>query len=332
MARSVLLCAQPWADVPLEELAQRAAEWGYQGLELTCWGDHLGVQRAVGEDAYCQEKLDLLARHDLSCPVISHFYPGQVIAGPVTSRHQQLLPDYVWGDGDPRGVGERAVEEMLTTIRAAQKLGAGVVTGGTGAPFGTAILCDPPPGSDELHSELQRFAEEWHPVLDVCRECGIRFAFELAPGQIAHDIASGEMVLDTFDSEELGFVFNPAPLYWQGLDPLEVLRHFPDRIYHVSIQDVTLTLNGRTSLLCNHLPLGDPRRGWDYRSPGHGGIDWEAIIRGLNEICYEGPLAVHWKDPGMDRDYGAEDACRFLQRLDFEPGPRTVEESPFQDA
>jgi sugar phosphate isomerase/epimerase len=80
-----------------------------------------------------------------------------------------------------------------------------------------------------------------------------------------------------------------------------------------------LTLNGRTGLLNSYLPPGDPRRGWQDRSPGHGGIDWDAIIRALNEIGYDGPLAVEWKDSGMDRDYGAEDACRFVKRLDFEP-------------
>jgi sugar phosphate isomerase/epimerase len=51
-------------------------------------------------------------------------------------------------------------------------------------------------------------------------------------------------------------------------------------------------------------------------------VDWEALIRALNEVGYDGPLAVDWTDPGMDRAFGAEDACRFVKRLDFEPGPR----------
>ncbi len=83
-----------------------------------------------------------------------------------------------------------------------------------------------------------------------------------------------------------------------------------------------LRLNGRSSLLGSYLPPGDPRRGWDFRSPGHGGIDWEGVIRALNDISYEGPLSVDWNDPGMSREYGAEDACRFVKRLDFEPPPK----------
>ena len=80
-----------------------------------------------------------------------------------------------------------------------------------------------------------------------------------------------------------------------------------------------MTLNGRSGLLNSYLPHGDPRRGWHHRAPGHGGIDWEAIIRALNDIGYEGPLTVEWQDSGIDRDYGAEEACKFVKRLDFEP-------------
>ena len=143
------------------------------------------------------------------------------------------------------------------------------------------------------------------------------------PGQIAFDLYSAELALDALDGrEEFGFTFDPSHLHWQGVDPVEFLRRFPDRIYHVHIKDVALTLNGRTGVLEFVSAHGDPRRGWDFRSPGHGGIDWEAIIRALNEIGYDGPLAVEWKDAGMDRDYGAEEACKFVKRLDFEPAPR----------
>ena len=101
-----------------------------------------------------------------------------------------------------------------------------------------------------------------------------------------------------------------------------MLRRFPDRIYHVHAKDATLTLNGRAGLLSGYWPSGDPRRGWQFRSPGRGGIDWDAILRTLNEIGYDGPVAVDWHDPGMDREFGAADAIQFLQRADFDPPAR----------
>src|SRR5438445_13711717 len=119
MARPVLLFSGPWTDLPLEELAQKASEWSYQGVELCCWGDHFEVQRALSEDDYCQQKLDLLARHDLQVFVLSSYRVGQAICDRIEPRHKKILPDYVWGegDGDPAGLPERATAEMLATVQ-----------------------------------------------------------------------------------------------------------------------------------------------------------------------------------------------------------------------
>jgi sugar phosphate isomerase/epimerase len=164
------------------------------------------------------------------------------------------------------------------------------------------------------------FASKWTPILDECRDCGIKFALEVHPGQIAFDLYTAEMALDAVDGrEELGFTFDPSHLHWQGIDPVEFLRRFKDRIYHVHVKDAVLTLNGRSGILGSCLPPGDPRRGWEFRAPGHGGIDWEALIRALNEIGYGGPLTVEWSDSGIEREFGVEEACKFVKRLDFEP-------------
>jgi sugar phosphate isomerase/epimerase len=323
MPRPVILYSGQWADLPLEGLVARAGEWGYQGLELACLGDHFEVQRALSENDYCPAKLDLLSRSDLVAPVVSNHRVGQAVCDVVDQRHQGLVPDYVWGDGDPQGVRERAAEEMMATVRAAQRLGAGVVSGFTGSALWSYVVGYPPPSAAVVAAGLEDFARRWHPILDVCRDCGIKFAFEVHPGQIAFDLYSAEMALKALDGrEEFGFTFDPSHLHWQGVDPVEFLRHFPDRIFHVHVKDAVLTLNGRTGILGSYLPLGDPRRGWDFRAPGRGGIDWEGVIRALNEIGYEGPLAVEWKDSGIDREFGAEEACKFVKRLDFPPGPR----------
>lgn len=323
MPRSILLFSGQWADLPLEELAQKVGEWGYQGLELCCWGDHFEVQRALSEEDYGQQKLELLGRYELTVPILSNHRVGQAVCDPIDDRHQALVPDYVWGDGQPNGVRERAAEEMRATIRAAEKLGVGVVGGFTGSPLWSYVMGYPPPTAKAVAAGLHDFVKKWTPILDACRDSGVKFAFEVHPGQIAFDLHSAETVLDALNGrEEFGFTFDPSHLHWQGIDPVEFLRRFPDRIFHVHVKDAALTLNGRTGILGSYLPAGDPRRGWDFRSPGHGGIDWEAVIRGLNEIGYAGPLAVEWKDPGMDRDRGAEDACKFVKRLDFEPARR----------
>jgi sugar phosphate isomerase/epimerase len=323
MARPVILFSGQWTDLPLEQLAQKAVEWGFQGLELSCWGDHFEVQRALSEDDYCQHKLDLLARHDLHTLVLANHRVGQAVADRIEPRHQGLLPDYVWGDGNPAGVQERAAEEMMATVRAAQKLGVSVVGGFTGSPIWASVVGYPSPTREEVEGGLREFVRRWTPILDVCQECGVRFAFEVHPGQIAFDLYSAEMVLEALDGrEEFGFTFDPSHFHWQGVDPAEFVRRFPDRIYHVHVKDAVLTLNGRSGILGSYLPYGDARRGWDFRAPGRGGIDWEAVIRALNDVGYEGPLTVEWKDAGVERESGVEEACKFVRRLDFEPARR----------
>ncbi|MFO0803340.1 MAG: sugar phosphate isomerase/epimerase [Gemmataceae bacterium] len=320
MPRSVLLFSGPWADVPLEALAAKAAAWGYAGFELCCWGDHLEVQHGLADDGYAPARLDLLARHDLHVPVIANHKVGQAVSDIIDKRHQSLLPDYGWGDGDPEGVQERAAEEMSATFRVAERLGATVVSGFTGSPVWSYVAGYPAPRPDIICDALKQFAKQWSPILDTARDCGVRFAAEVHPGQLAFDFYSAEATLDALGGrEEFGFTFDPSHLHWQGIDPVEFLRRFKDRIYHVHVKDAILTLNGRAGVLAGYWPSGDPRSGWQFRSPGHGGIDWPAILRTLNEIGYDGPLAIDWHDPGMDREYGAADACRFVKSLDFDP-------------
>lgn len=320
MTRPVTLFTGCWADVPLAELAEKASEWDYQGLELCCWGDHFEVQRALAEDGYSQKKLDLLTRHGLSIAVLAAHRVGQAVCDPIDARHRALLPDYVWGDGDPEEVQQRAAEEIVATVRGAQKLGVAVVSGFTGSPLWSYVNGYPPATPDTVREAFKSFAHKWNPILDACRDCGVKFALEVHPGQIAFDLYSAEMALVALgERQEFGFTFDPSHFHWQGIDPVEFLRRFPNRIFHVHIKDIALTLNGRNGLLNSYLLPGDPRRGWHFRSPGRGGVDWEAVIRALNDSGYDGPLSVDWNDSGMDRDYGAEEACKFVRRLDFEP-------------
>jgi sugar phosphate isomerase/epimerase len=320
MPRPVLLFSGQWTHLPLEELAQKLNDWGYEGLELCCWGDHFEVQRALSEDEYCQQKLDLLARHDLQVLVLANHRVGQAVCDRVEPRHRKILPDYVWGDGDPEGVSERATAEMLATVQAAQKLGVTTVSGFAGSPLWPGVVGYPASDPAEVEVGMQEFARRFTPILDACAEAGLRFALEVHPGQMAFDLFSAEMTLDALDGRpEFGFTFDPSHLHWQGVDPVEFLRRFPDRIFHVHLKDVAMTLNGRTGVLNAYQPYGDPRRGWEFRAPGHGGIDWESIIRALNAIHYDGALAVEFSDAGMDRDFGAEEACKFVKRLDFAP-------------
>jgi sugar phosphate isomerase/epimerase len=326
MPRPVTLFTGQWADLPLEEMAQKASEFGYDGLELACWGDHFEIARALEEEDYCKKKVELLKKRGLDCWAISNHLVGQAVCDvPIDERHKSILPDYVWGDGDPEGVRQRAAEEMKNTARAARKLSQAighdiVVNGFTGSSIWIKLYMFPPTSMEEINAGFEDFANRWNPILDVFRDEGIKFGLEVHPTEIAFDLYSTERALEAIGGrEEFGFNFDPSHLHWQGVNPVEFIRRFGDRIWHVHVKDAIVTLDGRSGILASHLPFGDPRRGWDFRSPGRGGIDFEEIIRALNQVGYKGPLSVEWEDSGMDREHGAQEACQFVRELDFEP-------------
>jgi sugar phosphate isomerase/epimerase len=320
MPRPVTLFTGQWADLPVEDMCRKASEFGYDGLELACWGDHFEVEKAVNDPNYVGEQRDLLDRYDLQCHAISNHLAGQAVCDAIDQRHKSILPPHVWGEGDPEGVNKRAAEEMKDTARAAQKLGVSVVNGFTGSSIWHLLYSFPPVPESMLDDGFKLFAERWNPILDVFDECGVQFALEVHPTEIAFDIHTAKRALEAIGHREaFGFNFDPSHLIWQGVDPVEFIRAFPDRIYHVHIKDAIVTLNGTSGILASHLNFGDPRRGWDFRSPGRGGVNFEEIIRALNVINYQGPLSVEWEDSGMDREHGATEAAEFVKKIDFAP-------------
>lgn len=323
MALPLALSTATWSDRSLEELAQKAAEWGYQGVTVACGTDQFAVQRAVSETAYCQQYLDLLERNDLQLIALNNSVVGQAIGDRLDVRHQRAMPDYVWGDGDPVGVQARAIEEMKTTARVAEKLGVNLLLGATGSPLTPYLFETLPTARELLDAGFKQFTQLWQPILDTCRETGVRFALEVRPGQMAFDLYSAERTLQALQGHEsFGFALNPAQLHWQGVEAIEFVRAFPERIFAVTGSDAAVTLNGRSGILGSFLPVGDYRRGWEPRCPGHGGVDWPALLRALHDVGFDGPITVVIDDPGMDRDHAAAEAAGFFRRLDFVPASR----------
>ncbi len=321
MARPVTLFTGQWADLPLEVLAEKAAAFGYDGLELACWGDHFDVERALSEDGYCQGRHDLLARHGLKVWAVSNHLVGQAVCDRIDVRHRDIVPPRVWGDGDPEGVRERAAEEIKNTARAAARLGVGVVNGFTGSPIWHLLYRFPPTPETMIDEGFEAFAEQWTPILDVFEEEGVRFGLEVHPTEIAFDIASAERALEAVDHHPaFGFNYDPSHFAYQGVDCVGFIERFAERIFHVHMKDVWWSDEPRRSgVFGGHLAFGHPERYWDFRSIGRGRVDFDKIIRALNRIGYDGPLSVEWEDPGMDREHGAEESCAHVRRTDFAP-------------
>ena len=320
MARPVTLVTAQWADMPLEKLVKLTKGWGFDGLELACWGDHFEVDKALESDAYVRSRRDILEQHGLKAYAISNHLVGQCVCDPIDARHKDVLPDRLWGDGDPEGVRQRAAEEIKNTARAAKLFGVDTVNGFTGSSVWAKLYFFPPTSDADIDAGYADFAARWIPILDVFQAEGVRFGLEVHPTEIAYDLYTFERALAAVNNHPaFGINFDPSHLVHQFIDPVELIYAFPDRIFHAHVKDAKVSLTGRNSILSSHLSFGDRRRGWDFVSPGHGDVKWDPIVRALNRVGYQGPLSIEWEDSGMDRDFGAPEALAMIRSMDFAP-------------
>jgi sugar phosphate isomerase/epimerase len=325
--RPVTLFTGQFADLPLEQLAAKAKQWGYDGLELACWGDHVDVDRAAKDKEYAQGQVALLARHGLKVFAISNHLAGQLVCDPNNDARSDLFaPKDCAGNAEAKR--KWAVAAMKNTARAARNLGVKVVNGFTGSAIWHLLYSFPPVSEAMIAQGFADFAKRWNPILDVFDECGVKFALEVHPTEIAFDLITARRALEAIGRRKaFGFNFDPSHLHWQMVDPVKFLKAFPDRIYHVHMKDAARTLDGESGILASHLNFGTPGRGWDFRSLGRGGVEFEEIVRTLNVMNYTGPLSVEWEDAMMNREAGAAEACRFVRALDFPKSDRVFDEA-----
>ena len=314
----VTLCTIQWADIPFDELCTLAKKMGYDGLEVACWGNGIDVDRAISDESYVNWMKENLKKNGLVMTAMAVHIIGQCVGDDPDPRLNNFAPSAL--ANNPEAIRQWAIDTMMKVPVVAAKFGVHVVTGFTGSPIWKYMYSFPQTTEEMIEAGFNRIVELWSPILDVFKKCDVKFALEVHPGEIAFDYYSTQRLLAKFaDRKEFGLNFDPSHLIWQGIKPHLFLNDFIDRVYHVHMKDAAVTLDGRSGILGSHIDFGDLRRGWNFRSLGHGDVNFEEIIRVLNAYGYDGPLSVEWEASGMDRIDGATEAAAFVRRVDFKP-------------
>ena len=319
MARPVTLFTIQWGDLPLEEICKLARQMGYEGLELAK-DAHFDARKMAADPAYAEEIRAILKKYDLGCWAISAHLTGQCVSDSLQWAYDPRLDGFAPSAlaGKPEEIQKWAIEEMKVMAHAAKNLGVDVVTFFMGSPIWKFWYSFPQTSEEMVEAGYQKVKELWTPIFAEYDKCGVKLALEVHPTEIAFDYWSTKKLLDTFEwRPTLGINFDPSHLIWQGVDPAMFLFDFADRVYHVHIKDAKLNLNGRNGILGSHITFGDQRRGWNFVSPGHGDVDFDNIIRVLNQKGYTGPLSIEWEDSGMERVFGGTEACEFTKQINF---------------
>ena len=317
MARPVTIFTGQWADLGLEEMCRTAKDMGYEGLEIASWGQ-IDLQKAAEDPEYIRDLKGTLEKYGLGCWAIGAHLPGQCVGDVWDPRLDGFAPAEL--AGKPDEIRAWGIQQLKYAAMAAKAMGVGVVTGFMGSPIWKMWYSFPQTTEEMVEAGFQQIKGLWTPIFDVFDKCGVKFALEVHPTELAFDYYSTRKLLEVFEYREtLGINFDPSHLIWQGMDPAMFLYDFADRVYHVHIKDAAVNLNGRNGILGSHITFGDPRRGWNFVSPGHGDVDFDKIIRILNVKGYDGPLSVEWEDSGMDRIFGGTEACAFTKKINFSP-------------
>ncbi len=315
MARPVTIFTGQWADLSMEEICSLAQKMGYEGLEIATWGQ-INVQKAAADKAYCEGLWDQLKAHNLGCWALGSHLTGQCVGDNWDPRLDGFAPSKY--SGKPEEIRKWAIDEMCYTAQAAKNMGLKIVTGFMGSPIWAYWYSFPQTSEEMVEAGFQKIKELWSPIFDEFDKCGVKFALEVHPTEIAFDYYSTKKLMEVFENRDtLGINFDPSHLIWQGINPAMFLEDFIDKVYHVHVKDTHVNLNGRNGILGSHITFGAPTRGWNFVSPGHGDVDFDKIIRVLNYYGYDGPLSIEWEDSGMDRVFGATEACEFTKKMNF---------------
>ena len=332
MSRPITLFTGQWADLPFEEVAQLAAEWGYDGLEIACSGDHLDVERGAVDDR--------LHRHAAGrswTATACRCSPSRRICRarpsattPSTNGTAASCPARVWGDGDPEGVRQRAADAVKNAARTAARLGVSTVVGFTGSSIWKYIAMFPPASGEMIDAGYQDFADRWNPILDVFDEVGVRFAHEVHPSEIAYDYYSTARALEAIGHREaFGINWDPSHMVWQNIDPVQFIWDFRDRIYHVDCKDTKVRpRDGRRG--CSGPTCPGPTHGAAGTScPPAAAMSTGRTASGCSPPSgTTGPISIEWEDAGMDRLHGAPEALAYIRSQLFDP-PATAFDAAF---
>ncbi len=316
MSRPITLCTAQWSDLSLEEMCKVASQMGYEGIEMSTSGT-FDVEKAVKDSSYVPYVKETLKKYNLNSWALAAHLPGQCVCDLWDPRLDGFAPDEL--AGQPEKIRAWAKEQLIMTAKAAELMGIKVVTGFMGSPIFKYFYSFPQTSEEMIDAGFKEIVEVWSPIFDEFDKCGVKFALEVHPGEIAFDYHTFKRLLKEFNYREtLGCNFDPSHLLWQGINPTVFLHDFIDRVYHVHAKDVKMNLTGSTSVLGSHLTFGDMERGWNFVSLGHGDVDFDAICRVLNQGGYTGPISVEWEDSGMERVYGATEACEYIKKYNFE--------------
>lgn len=300
------VCAQALYHLPFGEALDTAAQLGFETIELPVDA----ASPFVDLDACLLDGGESLAEQvrgaGLAISALSNHHEGQLLLGP----HGEDTDGIATGSPDQKA--RHAHERLVRSAELARRIGVDQVLAFTGCEDYSRWF--PWPLPDGYERMAGTFRERLLPVLDAYGDRGVTLSLECHPRQFAYNLETAQWAVELVDGHEsLTFNLDPANLLLAGMDPVEFVAAMGPRIRHVHAKDGQLVRRnaGRSGLLA-HGDWARPDRGFRFRVPGWGDLDWRELITELQMVRYDGVLSVEHEDPTMDRIEGLQQAVAHL--------------------
>jgi sugar phosphate isomerase/epimerase len=224
-------------------------------------------------------------------------------------------------------LGEGHVALIRKTIRLASELGVPKIVTMSGSPgdgpTGSAVNYVWYPWPDESTRLLARQWDEgialWRDLAADAEAAGLdAIAFELHPLHLVYNVPTFERMRDAV-GPMIGVNLDPSHLFWQGMDPLAVIRALGPAVRHVHVKDTEIVADQvATAGVLDQRRFDDPsNRAWVFRTPGavHDRAWWAAFVDALRAVGYDDALAIENEDPYLSAEAAVEEAARFLRPI-----------------
>jgi sugar phosphate isomerase/epimerase len=224
-------------------------------------------------------------------------------------------------------VGERHVALIRSTIRLAAELGVRRIVTMSGSPGdgpgSTAVNFTWYPWPAESTALLER---QWDAAIELWRLIGAeaeaagidRLAFELHPLHLVYNVPTFRRMQDAV-GPIVGVNLDPSHLFWQGMDPVAVVRALGPAVNHVHLKDTEIIAEEvAIAGVLDQRPFADPaQRAWVFRTVGaiHGADFWRDFVTALRDVGYDGALAIENEDAGLPPEASVEQGARFMRAI-----------------
>lgn len=277
------------ADLSLRDVAQFAAEAGYDCVELMCWPPSKAERRYAGVTHIDVTSFGPAQRDEVAGIMAG---AGVEISG-LGYYPNPLAPD--------REEAERTAGHTRKVIEASALLGVGIVNTFVGRDW-----------TKSVDDNWPRFCETWKPLIAFADDRGVRVGIENCPMLFTRDEWPGGKNLATtpaiwrrmfseIPSPNFGLNFDPSHCVWQQMDYLKPLSEFRSRLVHVHAKDVRVDRErlDDVGIMAHPLEYHVPKL------PGLGDVDWGRFFSVLSDVGYRGPVCVEVEDRAYEHSLEA---------------------------